>query len=122
MTTLPPCAHTALLTLWTRQEEHLGASLPTPSSVPYQGFLPAGLTSCWTLGLALPRMGPGWPFSLPGRRVPARVVTHLAPRQYWALWTWVGRGVSGTFWGEGLRAGRLQATSLPPSQPHVLQP
>lgn len=27
--------------------------------MPYQGFLPAGLTSCWTLGLALalPRMG-----------------------------------------------------------------
>lgn len=117
-----PASQAVLLTLWMRQEEYLGTSLPATQSCALPGLPSAGLNSCWIPGLAPALSKDGdWDYPLLsawGGGVPVPAVTHLAPRQYWAPWTGVEEGVwvgvSGTYWGAASEKGRLRGPSLPP--------
>lgn len=101
----------------------MGPSLPTPSPVPYQGFLPASLTSCWTWAWPLRSGGQDCPFSLPGvegcqpRLLHTRTETVLGPVNLAE-----GGGRDWRLVRAGVGASEKEAPGHPLPQPHVLQP
>lgn len=128
----PSTPHAALWPCGRGRRNIWGWPPPPPSPVPYQGFLPAGLTSRWTRAWPWPLGGRGPGSSLLsawGGAAASSAVTHLAPRQYWAPWTRVKEemGVvspvcTGRGGGACEKGGSRPPHPLPLSHPHILQP